>query len=246
MRSRPGTETILRLPLRDAGRGSTRRNTSRATDQSINPARSACGTQQLRKIRCRSFDSHHPGVLRPARTAPVRAAFDAWADRRQETRSSPNTETSSSTSGQWIPSPRPISRQCVRCVGVASSNRGNHTRGTDSSRPSARTTWSHIRHRNINCRRVHSYCRSAHPTPPETPACARLRSSAAGSAHATGSGWMTPVLPVPTSTWPAYHHVRHGHAAARDPRANRKRSETPPRAALSASAPIRGRSVNEP
>src|SRR5271165_5251958 len=46
---------------------------------------------------------------------------------------------SSSISGQWMPWPPPISRQCWRCSGVASLRRGNHSNGASSSRPSART-----------------------------------------------------------------------------------------------------------
>lgn len=142
VRSRPGTETILRLPLRDAGRGSTRRNTSRATDQSINPARSACGTQRLRKIRCRSLDSHHPGVLRPARTAPVRVAL-----RRVGGASSGDPEQPQH--GDVLIHVRPVDSlattdqtpmRTLGGTGVAQSRKPHQ--GTDSSRPSASTTWS--------------------------------------------------------------------------------------------------------
>jgi len=56
--------------------------------------------------------------------------------------SSPSTLRSSSTSGQWIPSPLPSSSQCLLCSGVASRRRGNHARGTESTRPSARLTTS--------------------------------------------------------------------------------------------------------
>src|SRR5437868_1037670 len=47
---------------------------------------------------------------------------------------------SSSRSGQWIPSPRPISLQCPRSVGVPCASRGYHASGTDSVRPSSKST----------------------------------------------------------------------------------------------------------
>src|SRR5689334_61866 len=49
---------------------------------------------------------------------------------------------SSSRSGQWIPSPRPINRQWRRSVGVACTSRGYHARGTAIDRPSTRSTVS--------------------------------------------------------------------------------------------------------
>jgi len=56
--------------------------------------------------------------------------------------SSPSTLRSSSTSGQWMPSPLPRSSQLFLCSAVASRSRGNHARGTQSTRPSARLTTS--------------------------------------------------------------------------------------------------------
>src|SRR5947209_3120686 len=41
-----------------------------------------------------------------------------------------------------MPCPRPMNRHSRRCASVASSTRGNHARGADNSRPSARTTVS--------------------------------------------------------------------------------------------------------
>src|SRR5437870_8671167 len=45
---------------------------------------------------------------------------------------------SSSTSGQWIPCPDPISRKLARWAGVASERRHDQARGTLMTRPSAR------------------------------------------------------------------------------------------------------------
>ena len=55
-----------------------------------------------------------------------------------------NVETamSSSISSQCIPIPLAMSRQGLRCFGVASLKRGNHSRGADISRPSDRATMS--------------------------------------------------------------------------------------------------------
>src|SRR5687767_6974509 len=39
-----------------------------------------------------------------------------------------------------MPTPRPIRRQCARWDAVASRRRGNHVKGAETSRPSARTT----------------------------------------------------------------------------------------------------------
>src|SRR5712691_5050317 len=50
----------------------------------------------------------------------------------------PSTLMSSSTSGQWIPCPEPISRNLARCAGVASESRHDQARGTLMTRPSAR------------------------------------------------------------------------------------------------------------
>jgi len=47
---------------------------------------------------------------------------------------------SSSRSAQWIPSPRPISRQLDHSVGVPCARRGYQARGTDTVRPSTRST----------------------------------------------------------------------------------------------------------
>src|SRR5262249_46960528 len=52
------------------------------------------------------------------------------------------TEMSSSIASQWSPTPPPIASHCLRCAGVASSRRGNHTKGTDTVRPSSNTTVS--------------------------------------------------------------------------------------------------------
>src|SRR5881296_3373279 len=50
----------------------------------------------------------------------------------------PSTLMSSSTSGQWIPCPEPISRKLARSAGVASESRQDQARGTLMTRPSAR------------------------------------------------------------------------------------------------------------
>jgi len=47
---------------------------------------------------------------------------------------------SSSSSGQWMPSPEPIRRQLDRCARVPWSNRGNHAIGTVMVRPSDNST----------------------------------------------------------------------------------------------------------
>jgi hypothetical protein len=52
------------------------------------------------------------------------------------------TEISSSIASQWSPTPPPIASHRLRCAGVASSRRGNHTKGTDTIRPSSKTTVS--------------------------------------------------------------------------------------------------------
>ena len=54
---------------------------------------------------------------------------------------------SSSMASQWMPIPPPIGSQSLRCCGVADRSRGNHTKGTDTVRPSSRTTvseWSEL------------------------------------------------------------------------------------------------------
>jgi hypothetical protein len=55
-------------------------------------------------------------------------------------RKSPLTLRSSSTLGQWMPSPSPSSSQSARCSGVARRRRGNQASGAEIRRPSARTT----------------------------------------------------------------------------------------------------------
>src|SRR5437870_5930841 len=50
----------------------------------------------------------------------------------------PSTLMSSSTSGQWMPCPAPISRKLARWGGVASESRHDQARGTLMTRPSAR------------------------------------------------------------------------------------------------------------
>jgi hypothetical protein len=50
------------------------------------------------------------------------------------------TEMSSSMASQCIPMPPPIDSQSLRCRGVAARSRGNHTNGTETVRPSSRTT----------------------------------------------------------------------------------------------------------
>ena len=49
---------------------------------------------------------------------------------------------SSSSSGQWIPRPRPSKRHCDRCAGEAWDKRGFHDNGTETTRPSASDTVS--------------------------------------------------------------------------------------------------------
>src|SRR2546427_8987151 len=50
----------------------------------------------------------------------------------------PSTLMPSSTSGQWMPCPAPISRKLARWGGVASESRQDQARGTLMTRPSAR------------------------------------------------------------------------------------------------------------
>ena len=50
------------------------------------------------------------------------------------------TEMSSSIAPQWIPMPPPISSQSDRSRGDASASRGNHTSGTETTRPSDNVT----------------------------------------------------------------------------------------------------------
>jgi len=52
-------------------------------------------------------------------------------------RNSPSTEISSSSSGQWMPTPEPIKTHARRSRGEASARRGYHVVGTDTTRPSA-------------------------------------------------------------------------------------------------------------
>jgi len=52
------------------------------------------------------------------------------------------TEMSSSMASQCIPMPPPIGSQSFRCFGVAARSRGNHANGTETVRPSSRTTIS--------------------------------------------------------------------------------------------------------
>ena len=49
---------------------------------------------------------------------------------------------SSSTSGQWIPMPRPIRLQLARWAAVARNKRGNHSNGAETRRPSTSVTMS--------------------------------------------------------------------------------------------------------
>src|SRR5437868_812565 len=73
-----------------------------------------------------------------------RAASHLWSDRWLSVEGWPATIfailMSSSRSGQWIPWPRPISRQCWRSAGVPASSRGYHARGTLIVRPSLIST----------------------------------------------------------------------------------------------------------
>jgi hypothetical protein len=66
------------------------------------------------------------------RSLGMRTKFSGW--RRLA------TEMSSSRASQWIPIPPPINSHSARCFGVASRRRGNQARGTETVRPSARTT----------------------------------------------------------------------------------------------------------
>ena len=50
------------------------------------------------------------------------------------------TEMSSSIASQWMPIPPPIGSQAFRCRGEADTGRGNHSRGTETERPSSSTT----------------------------------------------------------------------------------------------------------
>ena len=53
-----------------------------------------------------------------------------------------STLMSSSRSGQWIPSPPPMSRQRARCFVVPCRSRGYHASGASTVRPSANSTLS--------------------------------------------------------------------------------------------------------
>lgn len=52
------------------------------------------------------------------------------------------TEMSSSIASQWIPIPPPMNSQSFFCFSVALRSRGNHTKGTDTDRPSSNMTVS--------------------------------------------------------------------------------------------------------
>ena len=54
----------------------------------------------------------------------------------------PTIETSSSTAGQWIPSPSPSNSNFASCSGEALASRGNHASGTERTRPSLSDTTS--------------------------------------------------------------------------------------------------------
>ena len=97
------------------------------------------------------------GIARAATSLPVlqRGAREPMNSVQAATgvpRKSPLTLRSSSTPGQWMPSPSPSSSQSARCSGVARRRRGNHASGAEIRRPSARTT--------INSSSVTSTCRA--------------------------------------------------------------------------------------
>src|SRR5207249_7281342 len=54
-------------------------------------------------------------------------ANDGWLSPDGLPSTSPSTLMSSSKSGQWMPSPRPMKRQRLRSLVVPCSRRGNHT-----------------------------------------------------------------------------------------------------------------------
>ena len=73
-------------------------------------------------------------AFRPCRKLPCLSKTQT----RQDVASRLRTEMSSSRSGQWMPTPLPMSRQLLRCSGVPCKRRGNQARGAETVRPSER------------------------------------------------------------------------------------------------------------
>src|SRR5437762_10284607 len=67
---------------------------------------------------------------------------DCWLSPDAFPAMSASTEISSSSCGQWIPSPRPIRLHVERSSTVAWPRRGYHARGTEIVRPSLKSTVS--------------------------------------------------------------------------------------------------------
>src|SRR5712692_481091 len=67
------------------------------------------------------------------------------------------TEMSSSIASQWIPMPPPINSQSDRSRGEASASRGNHTRGTETTRPSDNVTDSASREHDTSTASVSAF-----------------------------------------------------------------------------------------
>jgi len=78
-------------------------------------------------------------LRRPSRSAShfLKEARDSWDGLPAR---SPDTLTSSSTSGQWMPFPLPIKRQFPRSRSLACNKRGYHARGAERVRPSRSLT----------------------------------------------------------------------------------------------------------
>jgi len=81
----------------------------------------------------RHFDNKALVVFAPVNDQLVAGVHETRSER---------TEMSSSTSSQWIPTPRPMRRQFARCLGVARRSRGNQANGAETRRPSTSVTIS--------------------------------------------------------------------------------------------------------
>jgi len=81
--------------------------------------------------------------------------------------SNPEMLMSSSSAGQWMPTPPPISRQFWRSRGVPCARRGYHLIGTDRVRPSRKTTSSILLVTRTSCTRtgVSSIAEEVMPSP---------------------------------------------------------------------------------
>ena len=83
-----------------------------------------------------------PKLSGTARAALLDPANERWLSPEGWPRRMFSTLMSSSRSGQWIPSPPPMSRQRARCFVVPCRSRGYHASGASTVRPSANSTLS--------------------------------------------------------------------------------------------------------